>query len=300
MKTSEILGAELVEGVLARAVRGDVPVPWWSFTKTVLAAAALVLVRDGKLDLDVPAPGKPFTLRQLLQHTAGVPNYGGSESYYAAVARGDEPWSVAELFERISPDRLLFPPGQGWAYSNIGYLLIRQAIEDAATDTLGAALDRLVFAPMGIEGARIARVPADLDGIAWGNARRYHPGWVFHGLLVGSPRAAVEFLDRLQTGDLLPPVLKAAMLACRAIGGPFPGRPFRVPSYGLGIMIDTAGPLGRCMGHTGQGPGSTSAIYHFPDLKPRRTVAVFTPVDGNVAQGLLEERVLELAGASGR
>ena len=43
-------------------------VPWWSFTKTVIAAAALVLVRDGKLLLDTPVTGKPFTLRQLLQH----------------------------------------------------------------------------------------------------------------------------------------------------------------------------------------------------------------------------------------
>ncbi len=298
MTKSEVLGAELVGGTLARAARGDVPVPWWSFTKTVLAAAALALVRDGKLDLDAPASGKPFTLRQLLQHTAGVPNYGGSESYHAAVARGDEPWSVAELLERIPPDRLLFPPGQGWAYSNIGYLLIRQAIEAAAGDTLGGALDRLVFEPLGIEGAELAQMRADLDGVAWGNAGGYHPGWVFHGLLIGPPTAAAEFLDRLLTGDLLPAALTAAMLTSRAIGGPFPGRPFGVPAYGLGIMIDTAGPLGRCLGHTGQGPGSTSAIYHFPDLEPRHTVAVFAPIDGNAAQGLLEARVLEMAGGA--
>ena len=51
-------------------------VPWWSFTKTVIAAAALVLVRDGKLLLDTPVTGKPFTLRQLLQHQSGLPDYG--------------------------------------------------------------------------------------------------------------------------------------------------------------------------------------------------------------------------------
>ena len=45
------------------------PVLWWSFTKTVLAAAALALVRDGKLDLDAPVDDQPYTLRQLLRHT---------------------------------------------------------------------------------------------------------------------------------------------------------------------------------------------------------------------------------------
>ena len=36
-------------------------VPWWSFTKTVLCAAALTLVRDGLLGLDEPLPEGPFT-----------------------------------------------------------------------------------------------------------------------------------------------------------------------------------------------------------------------------------------------
>ena len=50
--------------------------PWWSFTKTVLAAAALALVADGRLSLDAPVRGRSFTLRHLLQHRAGLPEYG--------------------------------------------------------------------------------------------------------------------------------------------------------------------------------------------------------------------------------
>ena len=49
-------------------------VPWWSFTKTALAAAALQLVARGQLGLDDRIDGRPYTLRQLLQHRAGVPN----------------------------------------------------------------------------------------------------------------------------------------------------------------------------------------------------------------------------------
>jgi CubicO group peptidase (beta-lactamase class C family) len=66
--------------------------PWWSFTKTALAVCALRLVAEGVLALDRPRPGKPFTLRQLLQHRAGVRNYGRLQRYHDAVARGDPPW----------------------------------------------------------------------------------------------------------------------------------------------------------------------------------------------------------------
>jgi D-alanyl-D-alanine carboxypeptidase len=79
---------------------GDAVVPWWSVGKTVLAAATLTLVRDGKLALDMPVAGKPFTLRQLLQHRAGLSNYGPLPEYKAAVARGDEPWPDEEMLAR--------------------------------------------------------------------------------------------------------------------------------------------------------------------------------------------------------
>ena len=46
-------------------------VPWWSFTKTVLSAAALSLVRDGLVRLDDVVLDGPFTLRELLRHEAG-------------------------------------------------------------------------------------------------------------------------------------------------------------------------------------------------------------------------------------
>ena len=292
---TQILSVELSDGLLARSAGGDALVPWWSFGKTVLAAAALALVRDGRLALDAPLDVRPFTLRQLLQHTAGVPNYGGLASYHAAVVRGDEPWSEGELLRQVPPERLLFAPGTGWSYSNVGYLLVRREIEAATAAPLDVALHTLLFAPLGIDGVRIAERPTDLPD----NARGYHPGWVYHSLLVGPLTGAAFFLDRLLAGNLLPPDLHSALLAARRIGGSFPGRPFRAPAYGLGVMVDAEGALGRAIGHTGQGPGSTAAVYHFPDLAPRRTVAVFAPFDGDAAQGQVESRVLALASEPG-
>jgi D-alanyl-D-alanine carboxypeptidase len=84
------------------------------------------------------------------------------------------------------------------------------------------------------------------------------------------------------------------MRAPRAIDGPpGGGRPWRTANYGLGLMMDVASPLGLSIGHSGMGPHSVSAVYHFPDLDPPRTVSAFAPVPD---QAVVEFAVLETAG----
>jgi hypothetical protein len=146
-------------GIAPRAVVG--------FTKAVIAAGALALVRDGRLALDGPLPNRPYSLRQLLQHRAGVTNYGELAAYHEAVSHGDSPWPITELLQRAEADKLRFEPGHGWLYSNIGYLFVRQLIEAVRDDQLDAALKRLVLGPLGIESARIATTPADLPTWSW-------------------------------------------------------------------------------------------------------------------------------------
>jgi CubicO group peptidase (beta-lactamase class C family) len=291
MSASQVLTAIVRGGELGDHDPLSPPVPWWSLTKVALAAGALALVAGEKLALDTPLGGRPFTLRQLLQHTAGVPDYGGLSAYHEAVARRDEPWSMDELLRRVDAETLLFPPGQGWAYSNVGYLFVRCLIEDATGEEMDAALRRLVFGPLSMPSVRLARAPDDLTVTAWGNRVRYHPGWVYHGLLIGTPAEAALFLDRLLSGPFLPAVLRDAMETPYPLGGPIPGRPWCTAGYGLGLMVDVASPRGRCSGHTGQGPGSTAAAYRFADLDPPRTAAAFAPVED---QGLVERAVLAL------
>ena len=73
------------EGAVVTSSGDAADVPWWSFGKTVIAAAALALVRDGQLALDEPLPDRPYTLRQLLQHRAGLTEYGRLPAYHEAV-----------------------------------------------------------------------------------------------------------------------------------------------------------------------------------------------------------------------
>ena len=291
MNSPRVLTASVDGGTSGDDDAHGLAVPWWSLTKTALAAAALVLVAEGRLALDASLRRRPYTLRQLLQHTAGVPDYGGLAEYHQAVERGEEPWSRAELLRRADADRLVFPPGHGWAYSNVGYLLVRGLLEEVTGEELVAALRRLVFAPLGVPGVKIVTEPNDLDGTAWGNAAGYHPGWVYHGLAVGTPIEAALFLHRLMAGELVSGELFVDMRAPHALGGPVEGRPWRTAGYGLGLMVDVASPRGRCIGHTGGGPGSVAAAYHFPDLDPPRTAAAFAPVED---PAVVERAVLAL------
>jgi CubicO group peptidase (beta-lactamase class C family) len=269
--------AVLENGALARCSGVSALVPWWSFTKTVIAAGALALARDGWLTLDEPLEERPFTLRQLLQHRSGVTDYGELTAYHQAVERGDDPWPIAELLERAEADRLRYAPGQGWQYSNIGYLFVRRLIEDTCGEPLGAVLSRLVLHPLGIKSARIVETRDDLADVFTGTAGFYHPGWVYHGLMVGRLDEAAVLLHRLLTGSLLPDYLLDQMRAALALGGLFPGRPWSAPGYGLGLMIGTTGSQARVMGHSGGGPGSAIAVYRSPD--PPVTVAAFSSGD---------------------
>jgi CubicO group peptidase (beta-lactamase class C family) len=279
------------DGGVVAAEGPDGDVPWWSFTKTAIAAAALALVRDGRLQLDSPLAGKPYTLRQLLQHRAGVTNYGRLVAYHEAVARGDDAWPVEELLARTNADRLIFPPGTGWAYSNIGYLHVCRLIEETTGEPLDLALRRLALGPLGIDNTRLAMRREDLSSVNMGVIRTYDPRWVYHGLLIGPLSDATLLLHRVMTGPLLPPDLVSAMLDRHAVHDDgLAGRPWTLPGYGLGLM--TGGIIGdRFMaGHTGGGPGSVIAVYHLLERQPPRTVAAFSIGDD---QGRVEHRCVE-------
>jgi len=270
--------------------------PWWSFTKTALAICALRLVEDGRLELDAPRPGKPYTLRQLLQHRAGLPDYGPLKSYHDAVARGDAPWSRDRLLQAVDADRLRCEPGEGWAYSNIGYLFVRDTVEAVTGLPLADALDEFVLKPANATSALLATKPADFKRVWWPALRVYDPGWVYHGCLIGPPMDAAKVLHALFHGDLLQPATFQIMLNRHELGGAPPGRPWTSCGYGLGLMSGQMGVVGRAIGHSGGGPGCVNAVYHFPDVAKPATVAVFT--DGN-DEGVTEFEAAALSSRSG-
>ncbi|WP_246832013.1 serine hydrolase domain-containing protein [Thioclava sp. F36-7] len=255
--------------------------PYWSFTKPVIAALALMLESEKRLDLDAPLdlPELPegCTLAHLLDHSAGLPDYGTLPAYHADVAAGRTPWPRDLLVARTLAQPAQFPPGEGWRYSNLGYMLAREVIEGAAAMGLAELVQERITEPLGLESVRLAQTPADFTRLHWPEARDYHPGWVYHRTLIGTAGDAARLLHGL--GGLLAPRAFARMTACRELGGALPDRPWTRHGYGLGLMCGDSGDT-RVFGHSGAGPFSSNAVYHCPETGRTATAFTHGPFEG--------------------
>ena len=266
----------------------------FSITKTFIAAAVMRLTEDDQLNLDdtiqtlLPeiALDHSVTLRQLLNHTGGVPDYSALPAYFEDL-RSDPstPWTANQFLARTLPLGFPFLPGAGWAYSNIGFLLVRLAIERVTRRSLREVLADLIFAPLGLRHTFVAQTlddgsvltpgysrDLDRDGHVHDISGRYHPGWVSHGVVVSSAPETAVMLDAVFSGRLLQPASVAAMLDGVVVPGTHDL--FATPGYGLGLMVDLGPPAGRVAGHGGGGPGYSTAAFHFPDLNGSRVSSV--------------------------
>lgn len=272
----------------------------YSVTKTLIAAAVLHQVSQGQLALDVSIQqywpdfpvATPITLRQILSHTSGLPDYGGLPAYNAAVkATPSAPWS-SEAFLAIARTRgLLFDPGQGWSYSNIGYLALKLLLENITGQSLQAVLDQLIFAPLALTQTFVASTLENVTGLTpgytslFGNtiqnmSQRYHPGWVSHGVVVSTASELAAMIDALLTGQILDPLLVEQMAQPVHSLGAHP--PLQTVGCGLGLFMDTDSSYGRVIGHNGGGPGYSIAAFHFSALAGRpTTIAAATNREGD-------------------
>jgi D-alanyl-D-alanine carboxypeptidase len=274
-----------------------------SISKSFTAAAILRLVASGKLELDTPLahwlPDAPhasrITIRQCLQHTSGLPEYGLVPAYHEAVKRGETPWTYAEFLERTHADRLLFEPGQGWQYSNIGYMIMRRLLETLEGQSFAEIIASEVCKPLGLRHTSVIRHRQDFhelapaysfsvssDGFPVDVRTRYDPGWVATGVVVSTASDIVRFYERLFAGVLVPPALLDEMRAVVRTATPSTQR-FVSPGYGLGLITDLESPYGVLYGHSGGGPGYTSVALH---VQPPRgepvTVAVLSNTENFV------------------
>jgi CubicO group peptidase (beta-lactamase class C family) len=133
-----------------------------SFTKQFTAMAVMLLVRDGKLRYDqtltelfpdFPAYGEHITVRNLLNHTGGLPDY---EDLMAAEdkAKGTI-WSPEH---QIQDDEVLallkketrgkFAAGRSWSYSNSGYVVLGLIVAKTSNQTYGDFLRGRIFSPL--------------------------------------------------------------------------------------------------------------------------------------------------------
>ena len=119
-----------------------------SVTKTFVAAVVLQLVGEGALALDdeVGPIAEGVTLRQLLNHTSGLPDYYADfdsliEPYRKD--RGHKPnLTPRTALELVHARPRLFRTGGGWAYSGGNYLALGLIVEESKGATLRDELAR--------------------------------------------------------------------------------------------------------------------------------------------------------------
>ncbi|KZN58685.1 hypothetical protein N473_04430 [Pseudoalteromonas luteoviolacea CPMOR-1] len=266
-----------------------VVVPWWSFTKTVIATLVMRLCDSGKLGLDDNCPGKPFTYRQLLQHTSGLGDYSFLPEYHQAVANNEKPWSVDTLFEKVDVETLRYEPGGGWCYSNIGYLLLRQQVERLSDTGFVELVEGLLVKELGLNSSILVN-DSQAFGRLYGSKENYDPNWCYHGLIAGNVEDAALFLHYLLNGDILSTDVLAQMTRTLPLKVNVGARPWTQPAIGLGLMCNDDKKL-KTAGHTGMGPGSVIAVHHFYQAKPQ-TIAIFSQGQD---QAIVENKAVQLA-----
>lgn len=272
----------------------------YSVTKSLIAAAVLHQVSAGCLSLDAPIQdywpnfpvATPISLRQILSHTSGLPDYGGLPAYNDAVkATPGAPWSPGAFLEVARNRGLLFAPGQGWSYSNIGYLALKTLVENITGQSMQDSLAELFFTPLGLKHTLVTTSLSDVMGLMPGYtamfgeglqdmSQRYHPGWVSHGVVVSTASELATMMAALMTGKILDRRLVEQMAQPVHSLGPHP--PLQTVGCGLGLFMDTDSPYGRVAGHNGGGPGYSIAAFHFSALAGRpTTIAAATNQDGD-------------------
>jgi CubicO group peptidase (beta-lactamase class C family) len=142
---------ELQHGT-GRPVTQDAAFPIGSISKTFTATVAMILVADGDLELDAPLseylpdlgdPSAQLTLRQLLSHTSGFADPDSEDLSTASMVR--------YILHHCHRKNVVLPPGTGFSYSNIGYVLVGQLIEVITGMSWWDAMESILLRPLGIE-----------------------------------------------------------------------------------------------------------------------------------------------------
>ncbi len=171
-------------------------------------------------------------------------------------------------------------------------MLVVEKIEATLEKPLREVIADIVCKPLGLNSIELAETRKQFRRLHWEAATDYDPKWVYHGCLIGNARDAARLLHALMAGDLLQPATMRQMLDARFLGGAIPDRPWTECGYALGLMSGAVKSAGKAIGHSGGGPFSVNAVYHFPDVSDPITVAAFT--DGT-AEGVAEFATERLA-----
>ena len=201
-----------------------------SMGKQFTAAAVMLLVEEGKIGLDdkigkyvgnVPDAWKPMTIRNVLNHTAGMPNDFSDDDY-------KRDWTEDQLLEKAKATPLAFAPGTDWAYSNVGYVVLGIIVSKASGKFYGDFLQERIFKPLGMATARIISeadiIPNRAAGYRLVKGELKNQEWVSptmnttaDGSIYWNILDLVKWDAALAKGEVLGKVLEDRFYGCRLL-----------------------------------------------------------------------------------
>ena len=124
-----------------------------------------------------------MTIRQLLNHTSGIPDFGMADGFGEQLAANrDRRWTPAEVVALVADKEPAFPPGTDYGYSNTNYVLLGEVIETVTGHGWAQEIRRRILDPLklrdtyvaGFEPVRRPVIPGyfDLDRRRRGRQRR--------------------------------------------------------------------------------------------------------------------------------
>jgi len=271
-----------------------------SFTKQFTAMSVMLLAHDGTLQYDdkltkffpeFPAYGKDITIRNLLNHTSGLPDY---EDLMEAEEKAKGPlWTperqiqdqeVLQLLEKASSG--FFAPGTSWAYSNSRYVVLSLVVAKVSRKSFGEFLAQRIFNPLHMDHTLMyVKGKNEVTSRAYGHTKEKETG-VFRqtdqsptsatqgdGGIYTSLVDLAKWDDALRNHTLLGAgEMKPAMTAVKLWDGSpthWPdsphgdnGTPGRAVSYGFGWFVDPYQGHARTW-HTGSTMGFGTVIERF-------------------------------------
>jgi CubicO group peptidase (beta-lactamase class C family) len=249
-----------------------------SVAKQFTAASIVLLAIDGKLRLDEPVRkyipelpdyGAPLTIRNLLNHTSGIRDWG-SVLELTGFGRGDRVVSQALALDIITHQRGIdFRPGAEYSYSNSGYTLLTTIVERVSGQSLPAFTAEHFLKPLGMTHSQWRD---DYTRLVPGRAQAYSPraggGW----------KLDMPFMNVYGNGGLLTTAgdwLKwNAMLESRSMGAALVDSlerqavllDGRTIPYALGLEVTTYHGK-RQVAHSGSTAGYSTYLARFPEMK---------------------------------
>jgi len=229
-----------------------------------------------------PEVWKPITIRQLLSHTAGIPNYTDEPNFDQK-----EPlhWNVDQIIAMFRDKPLEFAPGSDWKYSNSGYVLLGAIIEKVTGKSYEDVLKEQILVPLGMSDSGIDHREVILDRRAVGysikngavvNATFVDLSWGYAAGAMYSTTLDLYKWDRALRGESVLP-----QAALTEMWTPVKNH----YGYGWGIQQSGDGLTKHLeLSHNGGLAGFSSSIIRFPEEDA--VVIVLANIDGGQASAV--------------